>query len=341
MNRSMKSLAVLGLAVILIAAAGAAFAGGQKEGAQAQKVTVGFSLPFIEDSPYCFPFAEALKKEAAARGWTLIMTDASGDLNKQVNQIEDLVRKGVKGLMIMPLDAAGIVPVINKVYEQTKGKLPIITSNVMTDPAELKSLVGFAGPNCYLEGRVMGEYYVNYFKSKGIDQIKYCEVTGTAGYSATIDRDKGFKDAIKDLGWADKFIELDLQPGDWSPDKAQKITENWLTTYGDEIQMIYAHNDGMGIGVVKALQDAGLEPGRILTNGCDGQIEAVELIQQGWMLFTVFQSPATDAATSMQVMEKILKGEKVEYFTYMETPPIDASNAAKYLPIVTEIWGMK
>jgi len=31
----------------------------------------------------------------------------------------------------------------------------------------------------------------------------------------------------------------------------------------------------------------------------------------------------------------------VEYFTYMETPPIDAGNADKYLPIVTEIWGTK
>ncbi len=305
------------------------------------KVTVGFSLPFIEDSPYTFPYAEALKKEAAARGWNLIMTDAKGDLNNQANQIEDLVSKGVQGLMIMPLDAAGIVPVINKVYEETKGKLPIITSNVMTDPPKLKSLVGFAGPNSYLEGRAIGEYYVNYFKKKGVNTINYVEVTGTAGYSASIDRRKGFEDRIRELGWADRFVLLELQPGDWSPDKAQKLTENWLTTYGNKIQMIYSQNDGMAIGVVKALQDAGKNPGDIITNGCDGQIEAVQLIQQGWMLFTVFQSPATDAATSMKTMERILKGQKVDYFTYMETPIIEASNADRYLPIVTEIWGTK
>jgi ribose transport system substrate-binding protein len=305
-----------------------------------KKVTVGFSMPFIEDSPYCFPYAEALKKEAAARNWNLILTDAKGDLNTQVNQVEDLVSKGVAGLMIMPLDAAGIVPVINKMHSQ-KPKLPIITSNVTTDPPKLASLLGFTGPNSYLEGRAMGKYYVNYFKSKGINKVNFCEVTGTAGYSAAIDRRKGFDDQVREMGWADKFILFDLQPGDWSPDKAQKITENWLTTYGDKIQMIYSHNDGMGIGVVKALQDAGKNPGDILTNGCDGQIEAVEAVQQGWMLFTVFQSPATDAQTAMKTMEKILKGQKVDYYNYMETPVIDKSNADKYLPIVTEIWGMK
>jgi ribose transport system substrate-binding protein len=306
-----------------------------------KKVTIGFSMPFIEDSPYFYPYTQAVKKQAAALGWDIIMTDAKGDLNTQVNQIEDLVSKGVQGLMIVPLDASGIVPVIDKVFAQSKGKLPVITSNVMTDPPNLKSLKGFAGPNSYLEGKAMGEYYVNYFKAKGLAKVNYCQLTGTAGYSAAIDRKRGFEDRVRELGWADKFILFDLQPGDWSTDKAQKITENWITTYGDKIQFIYTHNDGMGIGVVKALQDAGKNPGQILTNGCDGQIEAVQDVQSGWMLFTVFQSPATDASTAIKMMEKVLKGQKVDYFTYMETPVIDKANADKYLQIVTGIWGSK
>jgi ribose transport system substrate-binding protein len=330
----MKAGKVL-IILCLVLAVVAVTAGAQK------KVTVGFSMPFIQDSPYFFPYTEAVKKEAAARGWNLIMTDAGTDLNTQVNQIEDLVSKGVQGLMIVPLDAAGIVPVIDKMYAQTKGKLPIITSNVMTDPPKLKSLVAFAGPNSYLEGKAMGEYYVNYFKKKGLTKVNYCEATGTAGYSAAIDRRRGFQDRVKELGWADKFVLFESQPGNWNADGAQKLTENWLTTYGDKIQFIYSHNDGMALGIVKALQDAGKQPGDILTNGCDGQIEAVQMVQQGWLLFTVFQSPATDAATAMKTMEKVLKGQKVDYYTYMDTPIIDASNADKYLPIVTEIWGSK
>ena len=330
-----KSIILILIAVFMVSML---LGAGCKKEAVEEKTVVGFSMPFIEDSPYCFPYAEALRKEAAERGWELILTDAKGDINTQSNQIEDMVAKGVDGLMIMPVDAAGIVAVIKNVYKETDGKLPMLSSNVMTDPAEIDELRGFAGPNSYLEGRAMGEYYVNYLDENGIEKINYCHVTGTAGYSAAIDRQNGFDDQLKEMGATDRFNLLDLQPGDWSPDKAQALTENWITTYGDELQMIYSHNDGMGIGVVNALQNAGKEAGQIITNGCDGQVQAVEYIQQGWMLFTVFQSPATDAITSMETMEKILAGEEIEYFNYMETPIIDASNADEYIEICRELW---
>lgn len=327
------------VAIILIVVASMGFAGGEKEAGSGEGgITVGFSLPFIEDSPYTFPFAEALRKEASDRGWELIMTDAGGDIVTQSNQIEDLAAQGVDGIMIMPVDAAGIVSVIKKIHRETNGDLPMICSNVMTDPAELDELDAFAGPNSYLEGKEMGKYYVEYLRKNNIDVINYCEAHGTAGYSAAIDRHNGFLDAVEEMGAEDMFNLLDSQPCDWSPDKAQAQTENWITTYGDELEMIYAHNDGMGIGVVNALQDAGYSPGDVLVNGCDGQTQAVEFITQDWMLFTVFQSPAEDAATAMRTMEKILDGEDIPYWNYMETPIIDGSNAEDYLPIVTKLW---
>ena len=304
----------------------------------AEKITVGYSMPFIEDSPYCFPFSEALKKSAADRGWEIILTDAKGDITTQVNQVEDLAAKDIDGLLVMPTDAAGIVSVLEKVHEENPD-LPILISNTVTDPAELDSVIGFAGPNSYLEGKQMGEEYIKYVEEMGYDVINYCHLTGMAGYGAAIDRENGFNDAIKEAGVEDKFNLLDLQPGDWSPDKGQTITENWLTAFGDELQMIYAHNDGMGIGVANALKNAGLEPGKIVTNGCDGQTMAVQLVKDGWMLFTIFQSPIADGDLSMEVMEKILKGDVVDYFTYLETPTVDASNVDKYLPMAEEIWG--
>ncbi len=305
---------------------------------EAAGITLGYSLPFIEDSPYTFPFAEALRKAAASRGWEIIMTDAKGDINTQVNQVEDLAAQGIDGLLVMPTDAAGIVAVLEKIHDEYPD-LPILISNTMTDPAEVDGVTGFAGPNSYLEGRQMGEEYAAYVEEMGMDVINYTHLTGTAGYGAAIDREDGFNDAIADLGVTDKFNLLDLQPGDWSPDKGQVMTENWLTQFGDELQMVYAHNDGMGIGVVNALKNAGLEPGKVVTNGCDGQTQAVQMVKDGWMLFTIFQSPVSDGELSMEIMGKVLAGESVDYFTYLVTPTVDASNADEYLPTAIEIWG--
>ncbi len=305
---------------------------------EAAVITIGYSMPFIEDSPYCFPFSKALETAVANRGWEIILTDAKGDINTQVNQVEDLAAQGVDGLLVMPTDAAGIVSVLEKVHDEYPD-LPILISNTLTDPAEIDAVMGFAGPNSYLEGKQMGEEYIKYVDEMGFDVINYCHMTGMAGYGAAIDRENGFNDAIAEAGYEDKFNLLDLQPGDWSPDKGQVLTENWLTQFGDELQMIYAHNDCMGIGIANALQNAGLEPGKIVTNGCDGQTLAVQLVKDGWMLFTIFQSPMSDGELSMEVMEKILAGETVDYFTYLVTPTVDASNADEYLPKAIEIWG--
>jgi ribose transport system substrate-binding protein len=254
----------------------------------------------------------------------------------------------------MPVDAAGIVSVLETVASEYPD-LPILISNTLTDPPELDAVTGFAGPNSYLEGKQMGAEYVEYVKEMGMDVINYCHLTGTAGYGAAIDRENGFNDAIAEAGAEDMFNGfndaiaeagaedmfnlLDLQPGDWSPDKGQTVTENWLTQFGDDLQMIYAHNDGMGIGVANALKNANLDPGQIVTNGCDGQTAAVQLVKDGWMLFTIFQSPVADGELSMAVMEKVLNGEDVDYFTYLETPTVDASNVDEYLPEAIEIWG--
>jgi ABC-type sugar transport system substrate-binding protein len=306
--------------------------------AAGEKVVIGYSMPFIEDSPYCFPFSQALRKAAESRGWEIILTDAKGDINTQVNQVESLVEQQIDGLLVMPTDAAGIVSVLEKVRAENPD-LPILISNTQTDPPEIDAVTGFAGPDSYLEGKQMGEEYIKYVEAQGMDVINYCHLTGMAGYGAAIDRTRGFDDALKEAGVEDKFNLLDLQPGDWSPDKGQTLTENWLTTFGDELQMIYSHNDGMGIGVIAALKAAGLEPGKIVTNGCDGQTQAVQLVKDGWMLFTIWQSPMDDGELSMVTMEKILKGEQVDYFTYLITPTVDASNAEEYLPKAVEIWG--
>ncbi|MGM0366028.1 MAG: substrate-binding domain-containing protein [Actinomycetota bacterium] len=303
-------------------------------------ITVGFSLPFIEDSPYTFPYAQALREAAEDRGWEIIMTDAGGDIHTQGTQIESMVEQGIDALMIMPVDAAGIVPIIEGVYEATNGELPMICSNVMPDPPELDELVAFAGPDSYSEALLMAERYVQYLDENNIDTINYTHITGTAGYSAAIDRERGFYDKLEEMGASDRFNRLDLQPGDWSPDKAQELTETWITTHGDNLEMIYSHNDGMAIGIIRALQDAGYEPGQVITNGCDGQPEVIELIMEGWALFTVWQSPREDALTSFEVMEKILAGEEVEYWNFMDTPIVDASNAEDYIEESRELWEM-
>ncbi len=104
------------------------------ETAAAEEVVIGIAMPeFV--SPYYAVYMEAMEASfAKLPGWSYIVSDAEMQLSTQINQVEDFYAKGVDALVIVAIDAKGIVPVIDKVYEESNGEFIMITGNVMTDP---------------------------------------------------------------------------------------------------------------------------------------------------------------------------------------------------------------
>lgn len=76
---------------------------------------------------------------------------------------------------------------------------------------------------------------------------------------------------------------LDSQVADWDQSKGQQITETWIGKYGDDIDGVWAANDGMALGAVEALKSEGLN-GDIKVTGSDGSADALQSIQRGDML---------------------------------------------------------
>jgi ABC-type sugar transport system substrate-binding protein len=304
----------------------------------AEKKRIGYSMPQLVSCPYCFPFKEALEKGATALGWEFIFTDAKSDFNTQVNQIEAMVADGLDGLIIMPMDPNGIIPTIEKIYKDTGGKMPIVISNTAINPPKIDQVVCYAGPDNYTEGHIIGEYWGDYVLKNNISSINYCEITGPAGQGVTLDRTRGFVEGLKDKGVFERFHLLDSQPGDWSADKGQSIGENWITTFGDKLDMIVSQNDDMALGCALAMESAGLKAGDILMSGINGHPSILRKIKEGWCTFTVFQSARDDGQIAIDCMSKILNGEKVEYFNFIDTPPVDIGNVDEYMPIAEELW---
>lgn len=328
--------------LVLTITVGFVFANGQQDGAKEDdgKVVIGFSAPYM-DTPYdsaIWRVWDGVIAEAPYSEWEFIITDAQGDLNNQLQQLENLSRKDLDGLIYKPISAAGVVPTIEKIWEQNGKELPIVTFSMGTDPAQFEATKAYAGPNFYFQGQAAAEYYVELLDEKGIDQIKYCMLSGLAGSDPANLRKDGFLDKLEEMGQADRFILLDEQPGDWYTDRGQNLTENWITTFGDDLQMIYAHNDGMAYGAVNALMNAGYEPGEVLVNGIDAGVKGAEYVKEGWMSFLVVQSPLHEVETVLKVMDEILQGKNIEYFNYIESPIINSENVDEWIPVLKEIW---
>src|ERR1700694_2827113 len=88
-----------------------------------QKVTIGVSLA-QDDNPFYIAMLRGIRARAQELGWDVATVSANEDKLKQINGVQDLVARGVKGILISPIDAVGV----NAAYDAAAaGKIPIVS----------------------------------------------------------------------------------------------------------------------------------------------------------------------------------------------------------------------
>jgi ribose transport system substrate-binding protein len=184
--------------------------------------------------------------------------------------------------------------------------------------------VTFIGSNFVEEGRRAGEWLAKQTNGKaGI-----VELLGTAGSSVADDRHNGFVEAIK--AHPDMKI-IAAQPGNFTRAEGQRVMENLIQAHGDNITVVYAHNDEMALGAIQALKSANKQPGKdVLIVSVDGQRSALEAIARGEMNATVECNPRF-GPIAFDTLEKYLRKEPVPPKIIVPDRFFDASNAAQFV----------
>ena len=138
-------------------------------------------------------------------------------------------------------------------------------------------MLAFTGPNCYSEAEVVAHEAIRRNPTGRVVMI-----TGTPGYSAAEDRKNGFLDTVMRV--APNMKILDIQSGNWMRDEAQRVMSDFITKYGDQIDIVYSHDDNMTVGVINALKDAGYTADKrpiILSVGA--MADGLPAVQDGWI----------------------------------------------------------
>jgi len=86
--------------------------------------------------------------------------------------------------------------------------------------------------------------------------------------------------------------------------------ENLLANYGD-VQGVFAQNDEMALGAMRALQAAGK---KVVIVGFDGTDDGVAAVKRGDMAGTIAQQPALIGSLGVETADKVLKDQKVEEY---------------------------
>lgn len=250
------------------------------------------------NNPFFVNMKEGAEKEAEKLGYDLVVLDSQNDPAKERANVEDLVQLGVIALLINPTDSDAVVKTVEVA---NKSNIPVITLDRQANGGKITSHI--ASDNIK-GGEMAAEYVLDKFKDeKG--PINVVEIQGIPGASATRDRGEGFHN-IMDKN--DKFNFVSIQAADFDRQKGLQVMENIIQA-NPNIQVVFAHNDEMALGAVKAIKASGINA---LVIGFDGNDDAKDSIDANEMTATIAQQPDLIGALGVELANKIYNGESIK-----------------------------
>lgn len=246
------------------------------------------------------PFFVTLKDGAEAKakelGYQMVVLDSQNDPAKELANVEDLTVRKVSAILVNPTDSAAVG---NAIKLANKAGIPVLTLDRGANVGEVKAHI--ASDNI-AGGKMAGDFIASKL-GKNIDVI---QLEGIAGTSAARDRGEGFAQAVK----ANGFKVLASQPADFDRTKGLNVMENLLAANPD-VKAVFAQNDEMALGALRATQAAGKN---VLIVGFDGTDDGKAAVKSGKLGATVAQQPALIGAIGVETADKVLKGEAVEKY---------------------------
>jgi simple sugar transport system substrate-binding protein len=285
-------LALLALSVAVLA--GGAFAADKP-------LVVGFSQIGAE-SGWRTAETESVISAAKDLGIDLKFSDGQQKQENQIKAIRSFIAQGVDGILLAPVVETGWEPVLG---EAKKANIPVILLDRGITVNDESLYVCKITSDFVFEGKEAAKWVIA--ETGGTANV--VQLQGTPGASAATERQKGFEEGIKD---APGIKILESQTGDFTMELGKQVMEAFLKKYGKDINVVYAHNDDMGLGAIQAIKEAGFKPGediKIIT--VDATKAAFEAMVAGEMNAVVECNPLL-GPLAFETLKKAIAGETLE-----------------------------
>ncbi|WP_294832906.1 ribose ABC transporter substrate-binding protein RbsB [uncultured Gilliamella sp.] len=246
------------------------------------------------NNPFFVTLKEGAVQKANELGYDLVVLNSQNNPAKELANVEDILVKGTKLILINPTDSEAVG---NAVLAANKAGIPVITLDRTASKGEVVSHI--ASDNV-AGGKMAGNFI---FEKLGAS-AKVIQLQGIVGTSASRERGEGFTQSIQE----NNLTLLTAQPADFDRAKGMNVMQNLLTAYPN-VQAVFAENDEMALGAMRAIQTAGRND--ILVVGFDGTEDGIKSVSRGKLGATVAQQPNEIGAMGIEIADKVIKGEKV------------------------------
>ena len=281
-----------------------------------KKITIGLVTKALSN-PFWGYMKEEFEKVCLANGveGIYLAPTKANNLEEQTRLVEDLLQRKVDGIVLVPVDSDGIVPVVKRANALG---IPISLANSKSFGGQVITLAAIENYDAMI---IMAEYMMNKLNGKG----KIIILEGPAGAQTNTDRLKALRDTLKK--YPDVTV-LASQTADFQRAKGMQIMENLAQTYSS-FDAVISMNDEMALGAIEAL-DSAKRLGKVLISGFDASDAALQAVYDGKMTTTKDQNPRKQAGDATQAFIDYINGKKVPDRIFVTGIAVTKDNIMNY-----------
>jgi len=295
LTKALRGIAVLSAAFVIVLIV---FKGHVALAQDGNKLKIGFSIEDMKGERWQTDL-NSFEVRAKQLGVEVISRDAGGDADRQFQQVQDMVKAGIKVLVLMPRDTTKASRMVDAAKS---ANVKVISYDRLIQNSDVDLYVGFDRLEI---GRMQAECLV-----KQAPTGNYVLIAGSPhdeGAKTLHDAQMSFLQPY--IARGDIKVIADAYTKDWLPSEAYLFMLKAIDSAQGQIAAVLASNDGLAGGAIQALREHNLA-GKVAVSGQDADLAAVIYIAQGAQSMTVYKPIVSEAAIAAEEAVRLAKGEK-------------------------------
>ncbi|MCI5957816.1 MAG: galactose ABC transporter substrate-binding protein [Clostridiales bacterium] len=241
----------------------------------------------------------------------LLMVDAQNDQSKQVEQVDNLIQRGVDAIAINAVAPESASIMIEKI---AAAGIPVVFFNRCPSETDLNSYERcyYVGTTPEQSGEMQAEMAWKAFQAdptldkNGDGKLQYVIIKGTPGHPDAEARTEANQYTFANLGASVEL--LDVQTGQFKTAEAKDVMDAWIGKYQDGIEMVLTNSDAMTLGAYESLTAANLKSGIV---GINALPEVLPLIEDGSIIGSILSDAAKEGRCIFRMCYNLATGADV------------------------------
>lgn len=265
------------------------------------------------NNPFFTVINNEIKKKVEERGDILITLDPILDVDKQNEQILDLVEQRVDAIFVNPIDAKKITVGLKACKD---ANIPVI---IVDAPIYDETLVDCSvASNNYEAGVLCAKDMMIKKEQANIILLEHNSA------KSAVERIQGFVDTIANNS---NYQIINRRDCDGQIELAMPLMKEMLQQTSD-VDVVMALNDRSALGALAAIE--AMQKDDVLVYGVDGSPDVKELVKTGAIRATAGQSPIKMGQLAYQKAMELLMGKEIEKEIVVPVELINNDNIANY-----------